>query len=410
MTTDVMETNMRNIFKTIKQMSYLKSFYTEGRLHIYSVLLFVSTFLWMALPFNSGPDMNIQKWVGAIQMIWPDRQKPSPDEILFIDVSKSRYLVPLDDDLIENEVITNRQYLTELFTLLAENHNQVKYVLCDVNFDMPTPDDFLLVESVSGLKEKFLTIDTYAKDELRKNLLDLRSATASIYMQRNIVYKIPYMGIYGDKLVPFQMYSDLDKVEFRKNFLFTWFSGKGLAFNNQIPQYPLRSYDFTDGNYVKIGLGELVSIWRLSPELFETFIINRYLLIGDYENDIHSTYLNKQPGTLILFNAYLHLHHDRHILSVWYLIILYIFLHWIVWLQKDKKKRHLIFKLKIKFFEPFEMPVNILSVSLLLMFFSYFSSLVFNVNISIFHLITIFSFIDFFKFIWKKRIRTKRVR
>ena len=229
-------------------------------------------------------------------------------------------------------------------------------------------------------------------------------------MQRNIVYKIPYIGIYGDTLVPFKMYSDLDKVEFRKNFLFTWFSGKGLAFNNQIPQYPLRSSDFIDGNYVKIGLSELVSIWRLSPELFETFIINRYLLIGDFENDIHSTYLNKQPGTLILFNAYLHLHLDLHVLSIWYLIILYIFLHWIVWLQKDKKKRHLIFKLKIKFFEPFEMPVNILSVSLLLMFFSYFSSLVFYVNISIFHLITIFSFVDFFKFIWKKRIRSKRIR
>ena len=162
---------MRNFFKTFKQMPYLKSFYSEGRLHIYSVLLLVSTFLWMALPFNSGPDMNIQKWVGAIQMILPDRQKPSTDEILFIDISKSRYLVPSDDDSIENDVITNRKYLAELFTLLAENNNQVKYVLCDVNFDLPTPDDDLLIEAVSGLKEKFLTIDTYTKDELRKNLL-----------------------------------------------------------------------------------------------------------------------------------------------------------------------------------------------------------------------------------------------
>ena len=386
-------------------MDYLKSFYKDGRLHIYSILLFVSTFLWMALPFNTGPDMNIQKWVGAIQMILPDRQKPSPEDIIFIDVSKSRYLQPLDDDSIENDVITNRKYLTELFTLLAENGNRVKYILCDVKFDMPTPDDSLLVMSVSALKEKFLTIDTYTKDELFKNILDVRSATASLYMQRNVVYKIPFTGIYGDTLVPFKMHVELDKVRVRKNFLFTWFSGKGLAFNHQIHQYPLRSSDFTDGNYVKIGLGELVSTWRLSPELFDLYIKDRYLLIGDFENDRHNTYLNKQPGTLILFNAYLHLHLDRHILSVWYLIILYIFLHWIVWLQKDKKKHHLKFKLKIKFFKPFEIPVNILSVSLLLMIFSYFSSLVFNVNISIFHLITIFSIVDFIRFVWNKRIR-----
>ena len=48
-----------------------------------------------------------------------------------------------------------------------------------------------------------------------------------------------------------------------------------------------------------------------------------------------------------------------------------------------------------------------LSISTLLLIFSYASPLLFNVNISIFYLITVFSFVDLVKFIWKKRIRTK---
>ena len=349
--------------------------------------------------------MNIQKWVGAIRMFLPDGRKPAPDEIIFIDVSKSRYLVPLNADSTENDAITNRRTLAELFSLLAANINQVRYVLCDVYFDLPTPDDSALIQSVADLQDKFLSIDTYANNSLNKNVLGVRSATASVYLQKNTVYKIPYLGMYGEPLAPFKMYTDLDQCTVRTNFLFTWFSGKGVSFNSQINNYPLRSSDFTEGAYVKIGLGELVSIWKLSPEIFELYLKNRYILIGDFENDKHSTYLNKQPGTLILFNAYLHLHHNRHILSVWYLVILYVFLHWIVWLQTGKKKRQLTFKLKIKYFEPFEFPVNILSISFLLLLFSYLSSLLFNVNISIFHLITIFSLVDFVKFVWNKRIK-----
>jgi len=388
-------------------MHYRNSFFTNGKLHIYSLLLFLSTFLWMALPYNTGPDRTIQKWVGAVQMLIPDSRKPKSDEVIFIDVSKSKYLVPLNADSTENDVITNRKYLADLFTLLMENKNQVRYVFCDVHFDIPTPDDSALIQSVSGLKDKFLGIDIYTHNGLSKSLAGIRSATASVELQQSAVYKIPFFGNYGDTLVPLKMYTDLDKGKIRKNFLFTWFSGKGIAFNNQINDYFLRRSDFIGKGYVKIGLGELVSVLKLNPKVFNQYLQNRYLLIGDFENEVHNTYLNMQPGTLILFNAYLHLHLNRQILPVWYLIMLYIFLYWIVWLQMGKRSRNLKFTLKIKYFEPFEFPVNILSVSFLLIIFSYLSSLLFNVNISIFHLIAIFSLVDLIEFIWEKRIKKK---
>jgi len=385
-------------------MSYLKSFFSSGWLHVYSTLLFLSTFLWMALPYNSGPDKTIQKRVGAVRMLLPDKTKPTPNEIIFIDVSKSKYLLPLNEDATENDIITNRKYLAELFTFITENDNQIKYLFCDVHFDSPTPDDSALFQSINGLQDKFLGIDVY-KDKLYKSKLGTRAATASLLLQQGTVYKIPYFGSFGDTLIPFKIYSDLDKVNVHKNFLFTWFSGKGIAFNHQINDYSLRGYDFTYGNYIKVGLGELVSILKLSPEIFNTYLQNRYILIGDFERDVHSTYLTKQPGTLILFNAYLHLHHNRQILSVGYVVLLYIFLHWLAWIQTGNRSRQHKFLLKIKYFEPFEFQANILSISFLLLIFTYLSSLLFHVNVSIFHLITIFSVIDFIIFLWKKRIR-----
>ena len=353
--------------------------------------------------------MAIQKWVSVIRLLIPDCQKPAQDSIIFVDVSESRYLIPRNKDSAQNDVIVNRKYLAELFNLLSANESQVRYVLCDVLFNITTPDDSALIQSISGIKGKFLGIDEYKDGGLNKNLIGARSANASVYLQNNVVYKIPFFGRYGDALVPFKMYEDLDKGKIRKNFLFTWFSGKGIAFNHQINNYPIRSSDFTDRTYVKIGLGELVSGLKLYPDtVFSWHLQNRFILIGDFD-DLHDTYLNDQPGPIILFNAYLHLHLNRQILPVWYLILFYIFLYWIVWLQAEGKKNRLFkFPLKLKYFEPFVIIVEILYDSFLLLTFTILSSLLFNVNLSIFHLITVFSVVDFVKFIWKKRIRANQ--
>ena len=416
----------------------MPAFFADVKVHVFAVLLFVSTFLWMAIYNNRGPDKMIQRWSAGIRhMVLPDPLKPAPEEIIFIDVSKSRYLIPLDEDedSFENEVIVNRQYLTQLFNLITDNNIQVEYIFCDVFFGIPTPDDDLLIQSIEGLKDKILCIDTYAGsspnvklwsvtefvawmfggNSLNKNLLGVRSATASLNLHRGIVYKIPFFGPFGDMMVPFKRYTDMEKVEYRKNFLFTWFSGKGISFNYQINDHPLRKYHFTeeyyekkDEKYAKIGLGELLSYWEFAPEVVGQLLQNRFVLIGDFETDTHNTTIDRQPGTLITFNAFRHLLLDRHILSVWYLVTLYIFLYCIVWLWAGKKSRHLKITIKIKYFEPFVFPVNIFSVSLLLIIFSYISSLLFGVNISIFHLIFIFSWVDLIKFIWNKRIKTTK--
>lgn len=373
-------------------------FVLNGKLHLYSGLLLVATFVWMSLPYNNGLDMTIQKWIQIIK-IGIFENKPKTDQIIFVNVAKSRYLLPANGDSTENDVVVNRRCLIQLFQAIVAHQNKVGYVLADVIFDTPSPDDSLLKQTIKSLGKKFLTIDTYsAKDSLQKNELNVRSATATVTLQSGSVYKMPFTGMFGDTLVPCKLYIDLQDARMSQNGLFTWFYGKGIAFNSQINDLYLRANDFDDGGYVKIGLGELVSLMKISPQVFREYLQDRIILIGDFENDRHATYLNSQPGTLLLFDAYWHLKMNRQLLSVWYLFTLYIFLYVIVWLQLSQKSYIHEFKLKIRFFEPFVIPVNIITVSMLLIAFTIFSALVFGVNISIFHLIGIFSIVDLIKF------------
>ncbi len=343
--------------------------------------------------------MAIQKWVGIVKMILPEKHKPGADEVIFVDVSKSKYLVPLNTDSTENDIVTNRFYLAQLLQQVSAHKNQVKYILCDVHFDIATKDDRLLIASARPVGNKFLCINSYRNNRLQKNILQLPSATATIDLQSGSVYKIPFFGRFNDTMVPYKVYYDLYHYATTTNFLATWFRGKGLSFNSQINDYYLRNKDFEeDGGYIKIGLGELVSLLRVNPGIFDQYLRNRFVLIGDFENDVHDTYLNEQAGTLILYNAYLHLQKNKELLSAWYLFVLCLFLYVIVWLQTSKTKHIYTLRVKLKFFESVTIPVNIISISILLVLFTFISSLVFGVNISIFHLILVFSVIDVVKF------------
>ncbi|SHM75060.1 CHASE2 domain-containing protein [Chitinophaga jiangningensis] len=374
-------------------------FFGHLKLHVYTMLLIAVTFVWMALPYNNGLDMAVHKWTQLIKIAGPEKEKSSPDSVIFIDVSASKYLVPLNMDSTENEVITNRKYLAQLFQYIAAHQCRVRYILTDVVFDTPTPDDSALLVSIQALGNKLLAVNSYVADTLQQNILGVRAATATMRLQSGAIYKIPFTGSRGDTMVPLKIYLDVHPDGAVVHRFYTRFQQAGIAFNTQIPEMYLRAHDFTEGNYPKVSLGELVALMNISPELFDLYLKNRYILVGDFKNDLHETYLNTQPGTLILFNAFWQLESRRQIISVWYLLVLYLFIYVVVWLQWRRKSFIYNIALKPMYFQAFDLPFNIISVSLLLIVFTVLSALVFHVNISIFHLIVIFSLVDIWQLI-----------
>jgi len=234
----------------------------------------------MSLPINYDLDMDTQKWVSVSNFFLDKKFKPSSKEVIFIDVSKSRYLVPFNEDSSENEILVNRRYLAELFKYIVANDNNIKYLFADIIFDFSTIHDDSLVYAANALGNKFLSINTYNENGLfQKNILGLPSATATITMQDDVIYKVPLIGSYNDTFVPLKIYSDIHKIKFKHSFLFTWFENKGISFNSQINDLYLRRKDFIDGEYIKIGLGELISLIKVSPDFFKLYLKDRFIIM-----------------------------------------------------------------------------------------------------------------------------------
>lgn len=343
--------------------------------------------------------MTVHKWTQLLKIAGPEMRKPSADSVIFIDVSAAKYLVPLNEEGSANDVITNRKYLADLLAYIVAHQQQVRYILADVVFDISTPDDSALVAGIKVLGNKFLAVNSYEADTLQRNILGVRAATATLRLQSGSIYKIPFTGARGDTMVPFQMYLDMNPGGAVLHPFYTRFRQAGIAFNTQIPELYLRAHDFTEGGYTKIGLGELVSLMNITPELFDLYLKNRYILVGDFKQDLHDTYLNTQPGSLILFNAFWQLQAQRQIVSIWYLVVLYLFIYFLVWVQWKRKSFIYHIALQPRYFLPFELPFNIISVTLLLIVFTVMSALVFQVNISMFHLILIFSLSDVWRLV-----------
>lgn len=357
----------------------------------------------MSIPYTNELDLVTHKWVSISNLFFEEKIKPTPDEIIFIDVSKSRYLIPTNVDSSENDIVVNRKYLAKLFRHINENNNEVKYIFSDIIFDIPTIDDDSLIYSVNAIGNKISCINTYDSEELfQPNIFGFPSATATIAIEEGVIHKIPFLGKFGDTILPIKIYKDLHNVNFKVYNFFTWFENKGLSFNSQINYHYLRKNDFINGDYVKIGLGEIVSLIDVSPNIFSQFLKNRYILIGDFENDKIETYLNEQPGTLVLFDAYLHLKAENQILSIWYLISLYLFIYYLLWLHFTNKELKILLSIKIKYLNKIIIPVNIVSITFLLFIYSFISYFLFGIYISLFHLIAIFSIIEFFQFFINK--------
>ena len=150
-------------------------------------------------------------------------------------------------------------------------------------------------------------------------------------------------------------------------------------------------------------LGELLA----DPDCFSV-LKNKFIIIGDFENDVHMTYLGRMPGTLILWNSYLSLYKHHVIISFKWLLMLsffyFIISYWII-IHPERKLNELHKKIKVPFLTSFLINyVSFVGVMVLINIFSYFY---FGTFVSLFYLATYLTFIQVIieKFPqWKKNL------
>ncbi|MBK7432954.1 MAG: hypothetical protein IPI66_03000 [Chitinophagaceae bacterium] len=73
------------------------------------------------------------------------------------------------------------------------------------------------------------------------------------------------------------------------------------------------------------NLGDLL-ILSGDSTFYDQFLKDRFIVLGNYETDIHPTPIGKMPGVLILLNTYLSLFNGKHQPGIlWFLCLFVIF-------------------------------------------------------------------------------------
>ncbi|TCZ74067.1 CHASE2 domain-containing protein [Flaviaesturariibacter aridisoli] len=330
--------------------------------------------------------------------------KPVKDSICCLDVSKDQVMVD-DTGMNYGRVpITNRQMLAKFFTILNQHKGKYKTVLCDIAFTIPSPDDTSLKAPFeqAGNVFTFLSIHNGKPD---KPLFSGRYGAADYTVNGGDFVKYPLF--YNDTLrsLPLVMMDTADD-KFYHDHLLTYEKNQ-IAFNTFIPEFYYRNQDLHTINkgdkYANLFyMGEVID----RPDFFENCVKDKYVLVGDFDNDKHPTYLGEISGTLILFDAYLTLRtHNLAISYIWLalLFLIYTIISYFLFYAPEKGVVKIAEKVKISFIKEFL--TKYISYLGLLIGINLVSFYFFGIFISLFYLAT---YLTFVRTIIKKIIVYKR--
>lgn len=228
------------------------------------------------------------------------------DSVLLINTHYAQTLVDEIDgvDTLGKVPVTNRQLL---FRLLNHLHDEgtYKYVLLDISLDKNVRQDtdtalYQLIDSMPrigiAMPEEMAIADTS---------LSSKAGEVGYYITHweNDFIKYPYL-LNDRPSLPLKMYEELTGRTIHKHGLL--YTDGGLVRSSVF-----LTYDFTDYSF----------LYDLGSAPFDAR--GRYVLIGDFNDDVHNTYIDTLPGVIINFNAYLTLLNGHHRVKFGMLLILF---------------------------------------------------------------------------------------
>jgi len=254
------------------------------------------------------------------EMLLPKTYK-APYRFIFINVGKDLQLTK--DDYGADNVITDREKLASFFQLL-NNHNKHKYLLADLVFDLPADNDSLLEKELPRL-QKVIFPKHLGDSGLLPSVFSVPSAIADYNTSNKKFSKFRLM--YGDSLktLPVAIHEALEGVTYKVKRGSLYCNGK-YNLHTIPPRYFIRPYQLqTAKQYPYFNLGDLLVLANDST-FYDQFLEDRFIVLGNFDTDIHITPIGKMPGVLILLNTYLSLKDGRAQPSIaWFTMIFVIF-------------------------------------------------------------------------------------
>lgn len=276
---------------------------------------------------------------------------PDDNDVFFVNVSYDREIVKLKDEPEKNSAIVDRTKLYKFLKILKEE-GEYKYIVLDILFDTNdvSETDSLLYPLIASMKNIVVARDTSLGMD---SILLEKSALVDYDAIKTQSSFLRYQYLKKGKIpsIPLKVYEDLHPKDSIKKHGLVYTSGNKLCQNACFIPFNSTTFDsfakaYADAYVYNLGANLLKNPIGCSKDYWKKNIISlskgKYVFVGDYENDMHDTYVGQRPGAYILYRALKTLEENKHIVSFCTLIIWFIVFTGIFYLIiSDRKKHHL---------------------------------------------------------------------
>ena len=257
----------------------------------------------------SAEKAKLQFFEAFRQYLWPKEESHITDSIIMIDTHYDQQFVMEKElpSMLEKGFVpvADRDKLLRCLEYLKQR-DDYKYILLDIFLDKAVQQDAdsALYKTIASMPR--IVIAKPQNYPIADSCLLPKTGTVQYKtaLWENDFVKYPF-SYKGEKSLPLMMYEDITGRTISKYGPIYW--DKGLARNSVILTYDnvdldMRSYlggsdDYPIENDLEDAKG-------------------KYILIGNYVDDLHNTYLGEMPGTLINFYAFLALLHGHHKIGI----------------------------------------------------------------------------------------------
>ncbi len=333
---------------------------------INAVIMLLITFWVLSIP-QALPDEYLLVQASAVtkNLIFGLEKKPDSTRLLFINVSKDKALLDLEDPdvpgyIVGNEAITDRSKLIKLLELVIQKPHH-KFMVLDIDFKGKTEHDSALAILINKVPRLHVSYHRDDKDKPDYPEMPIKQKLTLSDIEKVWKQALKYKLFFNDsiKSTPLVMYETIHKKKFSKGYspLGIHYIDKKPIFNNFILDYRIRRSDY-GARYPKIYLGESLrsstdstgEVSLESADILLTQIKDRIVFVGDFEDrDIHDTIYGEIPGPMVLINAFLALEsgdNKIHVSLVLFLLFVYTILSYLVFSSKYVFKYYITQKIK----------------------------------------------------------------
>lgn len=256
-------------------------------------------------------------------------------DIMYVNVGLEKAVTPFTDefgDTIGSVAITDRKTIADFLNLLEGSG--YKYIFLDLRFDEGTQSEndsnlFAIMEKMPRLSFSLhRDSETFVPEELMKKggYSDYRGNFKDGFIRYELLQD-------GNESTALKIYSELcgDKLEENHGF---YFSNGALAYNMIfLPFYRNDAEYYGENGRVKYPYLTSQLLLNYTPEELREMAKGKIVVIGDFENDWHQTYMGDVAGPVLAVRAIQQLELRRHKFSwvcfaitsaIYFLILIYL--------------------------------------------------------------------------------------